>query len=281
MNPFPPELFDTHAHLTDPVFETSLDDILSRAHLAGVQRCISIATTVASSRKAIQLAAMYPGVFAAVGIQPNYVAEGVADACVEIEQLCHEPGVVAIGETGLDQYWDDVPFTLQQASFRAHVEMACSNGLPLIIHMREGQLGDGVESCSREIHTILREVSGANGSIRGVMHSFTGTHPMADAFLQLGMHISFAGMLTFKNSAALREVAAKIPTGRLLVETDSPYLTPHPYRGKYPNEPGHIVHTAQCLADLYQMPLAEMARITTANACELFRIANTPEQINR
>jgi TatD DNase family protein len=176
-------------------------------------------------------------------------------------RLTNEPQVVALGETGLDLHWKDTPLPLQQDYFDRHIRRSQQTGLPLVIHLRE---------TAAEILAMLREAR-QRGPLRGVMHSFTGTAEQAEAFLALGMHISFAGMVTYKKSNDLRAVAATIPADRLLVETDSPYLSPEPFRGKRPNEPARVVHTAECLAQVRGVMLDDFARQTTANALALFR----------
>jgi len=168
---------------------------------------------------------------------------------------------VALGETGLDLYWKDTPLTVQQDYFDRHIRLSQSTSLPFIVHLRE---------TANEILAMLREAR-QRGPLGGVMHSFTGTAEQATEFLDLGMHISFAGMVTFKKSDDLRAVAAKIPGDRILVETDSPYLSPEPFRGQRSNEPARVVHTAECLAQVRGVTLDELARQTTANARALFR----------
>ena len=176
-----------------------------------------------------------------------------------VVDLAERPEVVAIGETGLDRYWDRTPFPVQQEWFDRHLELAHQRDLPVVIHCRD---------CQRDIIEQLRSLG---RPVRGVLHSFTGTWDDAQAFLDLGLHLSFAGMLTFTNKSldALRDVAARVPLDRLLVETDSPYLSPHPFRGKT-NEPARVALTARRLAEIRGISPAELARITTANARRLF-----------
>jgi TatD DNase family protein len=176
-------------------------------------------------------------------------------------QLAGKREVVALGETGLDLYWKDTPLDVQQDYFDRHIRLSQATGLPFIVHLRE---------TAAEILAMLREAR-RRGELHGVMHSFTGTAEQAAEFLSLGMHISFAGMLTFKKSDGLRAVAATIPGDRLLVETDSPYLSPEPFRGQRPNEPARVVHTARCLAEVRGITLEALAQQATANAEALFR----------
>jgi len=253
-------LFDTHTHLDQSEFDAHRSDVVERARAAGVAQLVAVGCTAAESRKCVQLADEFEGVYAAVGIQPNYVAEAKPGDWAVIEQLATEQGVVAIGETGLDRHWDYTPFDQQQDYFDRHMRLAEQHDLPFVVHMRD---------CDDEIMQSLR-MAGRRGRLKGIMHSFTGDAEMAAECVELGMHISFAGMLTFKKSHALRDCAATIPDQRLLIETDCPYLSPEPVRGKRPNEPAHVRHTAECLAAVRGVSLVELAELTTANARELF-----------
>ena len=254
-------VIDTHAHLDEDAFSVDRDEIVARAAAAGVAAVITIGTTADSSRRAVELARQYPNVFAAVGIQPNYTAAAQPGDWEIIEQLAREPKVVAIGETGLDRYWDYAPLELQQDYFTRHVELARSLDLPFVVHCRDAEA---------EVVAQLREFSAA-GPLSGVMHSFTGDVDTMRACLELGLHISFAGMLTYKKNDALRAVAAEVPLDRLLVETDAPYLAPAPMRGKR-NEPAYVVHTARCLAEVRGLPPEELLEHTARNARALFRL---------
>jgi TatD DNase family protein len=257
-------LFDTHAHLDDEAFDDCRDAVVARARDAGVTRIVTIGTTADASDKCVQLAARYATVFAAVGIQPNHTHEAAPDDWDRIVALATASRVVAVGETGLDRYWDDAPWDVQQDYFDRHLRLAQRLELPVIVHMRE---------CGPETADMLREAR-RRGPLRGVMHSFTGDAALAAECLELGLHISFAGMVTYKKSDELRRCAQGIPADRLLIETDSPYLSPEPVRGKRPNEPAHVRHTAEKLAQVRGVTLAELAASTTANAVRLFR---TPE----
>jgi TatD DNase family protein len=255
------DLFDTHAHLDDEQLSPDAPAVIERAAAIGVTRVLAVGTTAASSRNCLSLARQHAGVWSTAGIHPNHAAEAEAGDWDEIVRLTNEPQVVALGETGLDLYWKDTPLPLQQDYFDRHIRRSQQTGLPLVIHLRE---------TAAEILAMLREAR-QRGPLRGVMHSFTGTAEQAAEFLELGMHISFAGMVTYKKSDDLRAVAATIPADRLLVETDSPYLSPEPFRGKRPNEPARVVHTAECLAQVRGVMLQDVARQTTANALALFR----------
>jgi TatD DNase family protein len=254
------QLIDTHAHLDMEPFAEDLPDVLQRARESGVAGICAIGCTPESSERCCQLARQYPDQLrAAVGIQPNYVHQAQPDWMEQVIALSERPEVVAIGETGLDCYWDDSPLPQQREFFQRHLELSRQTGKPLVIHMRDS---------GREIHDQLR--AAGLPAYRGIMHSFTGDWELAEQFLALGLHISFAGMVTFKKSDALRALAARIPADRLLVETDAPYLSPEPLRGKRPNEPARVVHTARVIAEARGVELAELAAQTTENACRLF-----------
>jgi len=254
------DLFDTHAHLDDEQLAPDVAGVVERAAAAGVSRILAVGTTASSSENCLQYAQRFAGVWSSAGIHPNHAAEAAPSDWDAIVRLSEQVKVVALGETGLDLYWKDTPLSVQQDYFDRHIRLSQATGLPLIVHLRE---------TATEILNMLREAT-ARGPLRGVMHSFTGTMEQAAEFLALGMHISFAGMVTFKKSEDLRAVAAKIPADRLLVETDSPYLSPEPFRGKRPNEPARVVHTAECVALARGATLEALAQQTTANARSLF-----------
>jgi TatD DNase family protein len=254
------ELFDTHAHLDQPEFEADRTEVLARAREAGVENILAIGISTDTSAACLKLAGRCEGVYAAVGMQPNYLAEAKPDDWDRIVAMVDEPGVVAIGETGLDRYWDFTLFDVQQDYFDRHIRLSQERGLPFIVHMRD---------CDEDILVMLREAH-ARGPLHGVMHSFTGGRAMADECLAMGLYISFAGMVTFKKSDELRSIAAAVPDNRILVETDSPYLSPEPVRKIKRNEPAHVRHTAACLAEVRGTTLEAFAAQTTANARRLF-----------
>jgi TatD DNase family protein len=255
-------LFDTHCHLDQEEFDEIRPEVIARAKAAGVGTMVAIGTTASASQKCVSLAAEFDGVYAAVGIQPNYVAEAGTDDWQTIVDLSTAAGVVAIGETGLDRHWDFTPFELQQDYFDRHIRLSQERDLPFVVHMRD---------CDADIMVMLRAAA-ERGPLRGIMHSFTGDTAMAAECIQLGMHISFAGMVTYKNAQNLRDCAATVPLNRLLIETDAPYLSPEPKRGQRPNEPALVRFTAECLAKVRGMTFKELAESTTANARALFRI---------
>jgi TatD DNase family protein len=252
--------FDTHAHLDQPEFDADRAEVIARARAAGVEQIITIGTTAPTSETCVRLATEFDGVVAAVGIQPNYVAEATPDDWDRVVKLLDEPGVVAIGETGLDRHWDFAPFDQQQDYFDRHLRLSQERGLPLVVHMRD---------CDDDILAMLREAR-ERGPLAGVMHSFTGSPAMADECVAMGLYISFAGMVTYKKSDELRRIAAAVPADRILIETDSPYLSPEPVRKVKRNEPAHVVHTAARLAEVRGTTLEAFAAQTTANARRLF-----------
>lgn len=254
------EWFDTHAHLFNEDLLPNIDDVLARAKEAGVGAMVAIGTTLEDSRVCVELAERFSQVYASVGIHPNHSAEAEERDLNEVEKLLSHEKVVAIGETGLDRYWDFAPIDLQKEYLQWHVAKSREYDKPLVIHMRD---------CREDIVEFLEE-SKSNGPLRGILHSYTGDVKLAELGVACGMHVSFAGMLTFKRNQELRDVAKTIPEDRLLVETDCPYLSPEPCRKQRPNEPALVVHTGTCLANERDIDPAEMARITTANARRLF-----------
>jgi TatD DNase family protein len=251
---------DTHAHLDDDQFQADLPAVLERARAANLSAIVTIATTGPSSQSCAELASRYPLLKATVGIQPNNVAQAAPDDWDQVVALAKRPAIVGLGETGLDRYWDYTPFPAQEDYFARHLALARQINRAVVIHCRQAE-ADTVR--------MLREDYERHGPVRAVMHSFTGDLATAQACLDMGLYISFAGMLTYKNAQALRDVAAQMPLERLLVETDSPYLAPVPVRGKR-NEPAHVVHTARCLAQVKGVPLETIEECTTRNARTLF-----------
>ncbi len=254
-------LIDTHCHLDEDAFSHDRADVVAAAVDRGVTRMLTIGTTAESSRAAVEIAEQFPAVFAVVGIQPNYTAEAKPDDWPVIEKLANHPRVVAVGETGLDRYWDYAPIEIQQDYFDRHLELSRRLGKPFVVHCREAEA---------DVVAQLK-AHATDGLLAGVMHSFCGDQATAEACLEIGMHISFAGMVTYKKSDELRAVAAMVPSDRILVETDAPYLAPVPNRGKR-NEPGWVRHTAECLADVRGVTPEEFASQTTENAVRLFAL---------
>jgi TatD DNase family protein len=254
------KLFDTHSHLTEESLSSQLDEVVDRFLAADIETVICVGIDAETSAGCVQIAARFPSVYAAVGIQPNSCVDAKPDDWDEILQLVKREKVIAIGETGLDRYWDRTPFEMQQDYFDRHLRLSQQLDLPFIVHMRD---------CGEDIYEMLVEAS-QRGPLRGVMHSYTGDEDLAFRCLELGMYISFAGMVTYKKSDDLRQVAATIPSDRILIETDSPYLSPHPKRSQRPNEPALVAHTAQCLAAVRGVELTDFAKQSTKNARALF-----------
>ncbi len=254
------QLFDTHCHLDDEQFDEDRAAVVQRAVESGVTRMVAVGTTASASRKCTQLASQFDSVLAAVGIQPNYCAEAGPADWETIVALASDRNVVALGETGLDRYWDHTPLDVQRDYFDRHLRLSQKLRIPFIVHMRD---------CDEEILVMLREAR-SRDELHGVMHSFTGTEATAQECLELGLDISFAGMVTYKKSIELRRIAALVPDDRILIETDAPYLSPHPKRGQRPNEPALVIHTATCLAEVRGVGLASFCEQTTRNANRLF-----------
>ena len=254
------KLFDTHAHLDSPQLAPILDEVIENAKSAGLVGIVAVGTTVASSQACLELADEYDFVWASVGIHPNQCAEANETDWSQVKKLVEHPKAVAIGETGLDRHWDDCPFDVQQKWFERHIQLSYETGKPLVIHMRD---------CEQDILDSLRPYADRQ-PVNGIMHSFTGTMATTRQCLAWGMHISFAGMVTFKKSTELREISKVVPEDRLLIETDSPYLSPHPHRGQRPNQPALVKHTAECLAEVRQTTVEALASLTTRNAQRIF-----------
>ena len=258
------KLFDTHAHLDDEQFDDCRDSVVERASQAGVTRIVCVGTTADSSQKCIEIAKRYESVSAAIGIQPNYCAEAKPNDWDRIVEMVKDPQAIAIGETGLDRYWDFTPFEIQQDYFDRHIRLSQESGLPFIVHMRD---------CLPDIMLMLRDAR-QRAELNGVMHSYTGDVDSALECLELGLYISFAGMVTYKKSQELREVARNIPSDRILIETDAPYLSPHPKRGHRPNEPALLVHTSECLAKERNININEFCRQLVDNSKRLFNASS-------
>jgi TatD DNase family protein len=258
------DLVDTHCHLNFDSYDKDQDEVVQRAAAAGVNRIIIPAIDLNSAKDALRLSHRYPGVYAAVGIHPNSSADFLEKDTEAIALLAGDSKVVGIGEIGLDYYRDRSPRNRQQTAFQAQLALAAELELPVIIHNREA--GDDVLS-------ILEDwVSTLTDSLRarpGVLHSFSASQEIADRALAIGFFIGFTGPITFKNAGPLRQVAATVPLDRILVETDGPFLTPVPFRGKR-NEPGYIPYIVERLASLKTVSTDALAQTTTANASFLF-----------
>jgi TatD DNase family protein len=255
--------FDTHAHLDQQEFDADRTAVIERASQAGVQWILSVGIDLASSRRAVRLAEEHAEIFAAVGIHPNSAAQAEPSDWDQIVDLVNHPRVVAIGETGLDRYWDYTPVSLQQEYFDRHLCLSRERNLPIVIHCRDA---------ADDLMPKLRRAA-ALAPLKGILHAFSGDVRMAEECVELGLHISFAGNITYKNKKfeQLRSACGAVPLDRLLIETDSPYLTPEPLRGREKrNEPALVVHTAQRLAELRGIALSDLEQQTAANAQCLF-----------
>lgn len=255
------EWIDTHCHLDEDAFSQDCAETVQRAVDSGVVAMVAIGITLESCRRVIELTQRFPQVYAAVGLHPNYVSAAAPGDWEQIVELVKSPKVVALGETGLDKYWDHSPLDLQADYFDRHLALSRETGLPFIVHCREAE-AEVVAQLSRQPQ---------NKPLSGVIHAFCGSAEMAKTCLDLGLYLGFGGMVTFKKNEAQRQVAASVPLDRILIETDAPYLAPTPFRGKR-NEPAHVRLTAACLAEIHQTGKEEIAAATTANARRLFRI---------
>jgi TatD DNase family protein len=252
-------LIDSHCHLDFPDFESERDAVIERARAAGVRRFITISTRTGHFDEICRIAERYEDVFCTAGTHPHYAHEEAELSSGELAFLARHPKCVGIGEAGLDYHYDRTPRDTAASVFRTHIAAARQSGLPVVIHARDADA---------DIAAILRDEM-EKGAFTGLLHCFTASAMLAETALSLGLYISFSGVLTFKNSQNLREIARSVPMNRLLVETDAPFLAPVPHRGKR-NEPAFVAATAQMLADVKGVPLETIAAETTANALRLF-----------
>jgi len=251
-------LFDSHCHLTDQRFHDDVDAVVANAAAAGVARMITVSSTPDDSENAIRLAERYENIWTTTGIHPHSVADVGRDAIARVADLAERPKVVALGETGLDYYYDNSPRDVQREVFRRQLALAKKVDLPVIVHTRDAD-GDTEE--------LLKQVA----PTRGVLHCFTSSDKLAEFAVSIGFFISFSGIVTFPNAKALAEIARRIPTDRILVETDCPYLAPVPHRGKR-NEPSFVADTARFVAGLRGISVDELAAQTSANFDRLFAL---------
>lgn len=243
--------FDTHVHLNSSPLYEDIDTYIEHALANGVNEMMVVGFDLETSRKAIEIANQYAFIYAAVGIGPNDCKETTDEDLNQIDEMLAQEKVIALGEVGLDYYWDEVPRPKQQEVFSKQIELAKKHNVPLVIHSRDA-LNDTYE--------LLKA-----GQHYGIMHCYSGSYEMAQRFIDIGFYISLAGPVTFKNARVPKEVAQNINLNRLLIETDCPYLTPHPYRGKL-NEPANVMYIAMEIAKLRNMEIEDVARITTFNA---------------
>jgi TatD DNase family protein len=266
-------LVDSHCHLDFPDFRGELDDVVARAKAAGIGRLVTISTRVRRQGDLVAIVERFPDVFCSVGTHPHHAHEELDVGPADLVALTRHPKVVAIGEAGLDYHYDNSPRAAQEQGFRAHIAAARETGLPLVIHAREADA---------DVSHILREETG-KGAFPAVLHCFTGGRELAFTGIELGLYVSFTGILTFKRSEELRAVAKDLPADRILVETDAPYLAPGKFRGKR-CEPAYVAETAKVLAEVRGLSLDEIAHQTTDNFFRLFSkvprpaAAGAPEQ---
>lgn len=252
-------LIDTHCHLDFPDFACEQDAVVERARAAGLKRIITISTRTKDFASISKLAESHEDVFCTVGTHPHNAHEEADVTEEELAALARHPKCVGIGEAGLDYHYDKAPRDVAAKVFRAHIAAARRSGLPIVVHARDAD---------EDIATILREEM-EKGAFKGLLHCFTGSPMLAEVALALGFYISFSGVLTFKKSQALREIACSVPMDRVLVETDAPFLAPVPYRGKR-NEPAFIAETARTLAEVKGVSVQVISDTTSANALRLF-----------
>ncbi|WP_319496340.1 TatD family hydrolase [uncultured Cohaesibacter sp.] len=252
-------LVDSHCHLDFPDFQEELDDVVRRAELAGVGHMVTICTRINKFDEIKAIAERYDNVFCSVGTHPHNADEELNYSAEDIARLAEHPKCVAIGEVGLDYFYDNAPREAQAEGFRRHIKAARMTGLPLSIHTRDAE---------DDTIAILREGM-EEGAFPALLHCYSSNRELAMRSLEMGLYVSLSGILTFKRSQEIRDTIKDVPLDRLLVETDAPYLAPMPYRGKR-NEPSYVVNTAQVLAEVKGVSLEEISKITTDNFFRLF-----------
>lgn len=252
--------FDTHAHLNAEQYNEDLQEVIDRALAEGISRIVVVGFDRPTIKRAMELAEQYDFIYASVGWHPVDAIDMTTEDLLWIEELASHPKVVALGEMGLDYYWDKSPKDIQKEVFRKQIQLAKKVKLPIIIHNRDA---------TADIVEILRE-EGAK-EVGGIMHCFSGSPEIAQECVEMNFYISLGGPVTFKNARKPKEVAEVIPLNKLLIETDCPYLAPHPYRGKR-NEPSYVKLVAEQIAEIKQLSVEEVARATTENAKKLFGI---------
>lgn len=253
-------LIDSHAHIQGKEYAGEAEAVIARARAAGVDTIIAVggAGDMSSNTEAVRLANASPHVYATVGMHPHDAKDVGADELAVLKNLAADAKVVAIGETGLDYYYSHSPHDVQRRVFTQFIHMARETQLPIVVHERDA---------ARDAAELLKSEGG--GELRGVIHCFTGNYEAACAYLDLGFYLSFTGIITFKNAEPLRQVVRQVPLEKILVETDSPYLTPVPHRGRR-NEPAYVRFVAETIATVKGLELDEVARVTSANVKALF-----------
>jgi TatD DNase family protein len=256
-------LFDTHAHLNAKEFDEDRDEVIARARENGVSTIVNIGFNAETIPTCLELAERYDFIYAVVGWHPQDAKDMTDEHLEWLEELSRHPKVVGLGEMGLDYYWDTSPRDVQAEVFRKQIRLARKLQMPIVIHNRDAH---------QDVITILREEKAEE--VGGIMHCFSGSWETAKMALDMNFYISFGGPLTFKNAKQPKEVAAKVPLERLLIETDCPYLTPHPFRGKR-NETGYVRYVCEEMANIKGISYEEMAAITAENARRLFRLPSS------
>jgi TatD DNase family protein len=259
-------LVDSHCHLDFPDFASDLDDIVARAKAAGIGRILTISTRVKRLDALLAIADRFPDVYCTVGTHPHQADEEDGISTQELVELSSHPKVVGFGEAGLDYFYQHGSREAQERGFRNHIAAARATGLPLVIHTREAD-----DDCGRILEDEM-----AKGAFRAVLHCYTGGRELAMKAISLGLFISFTGILTFKKSESLRELAAELPADRIMVETDAPYLAPGKHRGKR-NEPAYVIEIARVLAEARKVSLEEISRQTTENFFRFFSKVPPPK----
>jgi TatD DNase family protein len=255
-------LIDSHAHLDDSDFDADREQVLARARQGGVEIVVNVGANLESSRRSVALAESYPFIYATVGVHPHDALRLDAATLAVLRDLALGPRVVAIGEIGLDYYRDLSPRDAQRAAFERQLELAEELDLPVVVHDRDAH---------DDVVAVLARHGRSPGRLRGVLHCFSGDVDLAARVVDWGWYIGVDGPVTFQNARQLPDVVRSVPLSRLLLETDSPYLTPHPYRGRR-NEPAYLVWVAETVAKLKGVSLAELERVTSENARALFRL---------
>ena len=255
-------LIDSHAHIQGKEYAGEAADVIARARAAGVEKIIAVggAGDMSSNTEAVALADSFPNIYATVGMHPHDAKDVGADELRALRELTSHPKVIAVGETGLDYYYNHSPHEVQRRVFAQFIGMARETGLPIVVHERDA---------AQEAAELLRSEGGRE--LHGVIHCFTGNYEAACDYLDLGFYLSFTGIITFKNAEPLRDVVCKVPLERMLVETDSPFLTPMPHRGKR-NEPAFVRLVAETVAKVKGISLEEVAERTSQNVQDLFAI---------
>jgi len=257
-------LIDSHAHLEMKEFDDDRNDVIERAKAAGVDFIVTVGTNPGLSRKAVKLAGQYDNIYATIGVHPHDVGKISNTTYDELKKLAGDKKVVAYGEIGLDYFRNISPQALQIEKFGEQLQLAKELNLPVVIH-------------ARQAHAQSLEMIKSSGIHHGVFHCFSGDYEMARQCLDWGFYLSVPGVVTFNKSKTMQEVVKKVPLNSLLLETDCPYLTPDPFRGKR-NEPAYIVHTAKKVAEIKGLPWEEVAAVTAQNTCKLFHIEASPNK---